>query len=708
MADSLSRWAEALREIGSLLQRDARRGGVPHLARQSARQALRARGARPRAGRRRQGRRGDLISAVSPPGGDFSEPVTQAALRVAGALWALDASLAHQRQFPAVDWETSYSLHAARRRALVRGARGLGLGRAAPRDAARCCSGTANSARSPASSGPTRWRTSDRLMLETARLLRGVAHRAERVRSCRCQLPPSPRPGRSRDTILRFHRGGATSALSGGATMAAIDVAAACAASLSARARVAGRDHAMSADRRAPTPAPTRRRDRCSDVSAMPTRAVLGEWVRMRHAGAAGTARPGDRCEPRRDGGPGLRGHRRAGSLRRGRHADRRHRPAVVGDELLGRVLAGAGAPLDGLPAPVGEALRPAWARAASIPSVAASPRDFIETGISAIDGMNTLVRGQKLPVFSGAGLPGLELAASIVEHARAPHGEPFAVVFAAIGITERETRSFLEAVRGQRRARAQRALPQPGAGPARSSGCWRRAWHWRCAEYLAFERGMQVLVVMADITHYCEALREIGAAREEMPGRRGYPGYMYTDLASIFERAGVVRGSDGSITQLADPHDAGRRHHASDSRPDRLHHRRADRAQPGTAPARRVPADRRAAVAVAADEGGHRRGHGARASPLGRPAVRGVRAGPRGTADGGHRRRVRAAARRPPGAGVHGAVREGVHRPGRRAAHHRETLEIGWALLETLPREDLHRIPEEAWARRAGRGGAS
>jgi V/A-type H+-transporting ATPase subunit B len=221
----------------------------------------------------------------------------------------------------------------------------------------------------------------------------------------------------------------------------------------------------------------------------------------------------------------------------------------VVGRELLGRAFNGMGVPVDGLPAPVGEAIRPVWGAPLN-PVRRARPGDFIETGISVIDGMNTLVRGQKLPVFSGPGLPGLDLAARVVEGARAPRGEAFAVVFVGIGITSRETGAFLE--------RFDR------------SGAWERSVLYLNetrdptierllaprvalteAEYLAFELGMHVLVVIADLTHYCEALREIATAREEIPGRRGYPGYMYSDLASIYERAGVLAGKPGSVTQL-------------------------------------------------------------------------------------------------------------------------------------------------------------
>jgi V/A-type H+-transporting ATPase subunit B len=221
----------------------------------------------------------------------------------------------------------------------------------------------------------------------------------------------------------------------------------------------------------------------------------------------------------------------------------------VVGRELLGRSFTGVGVPMDGLPAPVGEGRRPIWGAALN-PTRRVRPADFIETGVSAIDGLNTLVRGQKLPIFSGPGLPALELAAQIVEQARAPRDEPFAVVFGAVGITSRDTDVFL------RRFEASGALERSIVYLNRTSDpTIERLLTPRVAltqaEYLAFEAGMHVLVVLADLTHYCEALREVAAAREEIPGRRGYPGYMYTDLASIFERAGIVQGSAGSLTQV-------------------------------------------------------------------------------------------------------------------------------------------------------------
>jgi V/A-type H+-transporting ATPase subunit B len=222
---------------------------------------------------------------------------------------------------------------------------------------------------------------------------------------------------------------------------------------------------------------------------------------------------------------------------------------ATVGRELLGRALNGTGEPIDGLPAPVGDATRPVWGAPLN-PARRVRPSDFIETGISAIDGMNTLVRGQKLPVFSGPGLPALELAARIVEGARAPRGEAFAVVFAGVGITAREADQFLDRVeRSGAWDRSVLYLNQTRDPTIERLLAPRVALSQ--AEYLAFDLGMHVLVVIADMTHYCEALREIGTAREEIPGRRGYPGYMYTDLASLFERAGVVAGHAGSVTQI-------------------------------------------------------------------------------------------------------------------------------------------------------------
>jgi V/A-type H+/Na+-transporting ATPase subunit B len=221
-----------------------------------------------------------------------------------------------------------------------------------------------------------------------------------------------------------------------------------------------------------------------------------------------------------------------------------------VSRSMVGRRFNGVGTPIDGLPPVVPE--RNLDIHGAAInPAARDKPEDFIETGISSIDGFNTLVRGQKLPVFSGAGLPANELAGLIVRHASTKGGgDEFVVVFAAIGITEREAAFFLRSFdEGGQRSRVV-AFINKASDPAIE-----RLFAPRCAlttaEYLAFEHGYHVLVVLTDMTNYCEALREVASAREEIPGRRGYPGYMYTDLSSIYERAGRIRGREGSVTQI-------------------------------------------------------------------------------------------------------------------------------------------------------------
>lgn len=178
-------------------------------------------------------------------------------------------------------------------------------------------------------------------------------------------------------------------------------------------------------------------------------------------------------------------------------------------------------------------------------------PNEFIQTGISAIDGLNTLVRGQKLPVFSMSGLPHANLAAQIARQARVPESSSeFAVVFAAIGITFEEADFFISDFKKTGAADRTVTFVNLANDPAIERIATPRM-ALTAAEYLAFECGMHVLVIMTDITNYCEALREVSAARKEVPGRRGYPGYLYTDLASIYERAGRIRGKKGSITEI-------------------------------------------------------------------------------------------------------------------------------------------------------------
>ena len=221
----------------------------------------------------------------------------------------------------------------------------------------------------------------------------------------------------------------------------------------------------------------------------------------------------------------------------------------AVSPGMLGRVFDGAGRPIDGLPPPVPEARRPIDGAPINVVS-RAKPSDFVETGLSAIDGMNTLVRGQKLPIFSGAGLPAAEVAARIVRDARVAGSESFAVVFAAMGIPHREAAFYRESLAGAGALGRSVLFLNLADDPTVE-----RLMTPRCAlttaEHLAFDHGMHVLVVLTDMTHYCEALRETSLAREELPGRRGYPGYLYTDLASLFERAGRLEGRAGSITQL-------------------------------------------------------------------------------------------------------------------------------------------------------------
>jgi V/A-type H+-transporting ATPase subunit B len=221
-----------------------------------------------------------------------------------------------------------------------------------------------------------------------------------------------------------------------------------------------------------------------------------------------------------------------------------------VGKDMLGRILSGGGKPIDGGPEIVPEK-RLDINGAAINPYARGMPADFIQTGISTIDGTNTLVRGQKLPIFSGAGLPHNNVALQIARQAKVPGStESFAVVFAAMGITKEEANYFMQDF--ERTGALERAVVflNLADDPAVERIITPRL-ALTTAEYLAFELGMHVLVILTDMTNYCEALRQIGAAREEVPGRRGYPGYMYTDLANIYERAGMIKGQKGSVTQI-------------------------------------------------------------------------------------------------------------------------------------------------------------
>jgi V/A-type H+-transporting ATPase subunit B len=221
-----------------------------------------------------------------------------------------------------------------------------------------------------------------------------------------------------------------------------------------------------------------------------------------------------------------------------------------VSDEVLGRMFNGLGEPIDKGPQIsskenveiVGDAINP-YSRE--------EPSEFIETGISTIDGMNTLVRGQKLPIFSGSGLPHNTLAAQIARQAKTlKTGDSFAVIFGAMGITSEEANYFMNEFRKTGALSRAAIFLNLSSDPSMERIILPRV-ALTTAEYLAYEREYHVLVILTDMTNYCESLREISSAREEVPGRRGYPGYMYTDLSTIYERAGKIRGKNGSITQL-------------------------------------------------------------------------------------------------------------------------------------------------------------
>ena len=220
-----------------------------------------------------------------------------------------------------------------------------------------------------------------------------------------------------------------------------------------------------------------------------------------------------------------------------------------VSEDMLGRVFDGMGNPKDGGSPIIPEMRLDVNGRPIN-PAMRDYPNEFIQTGISAIDGLNTLVRGQKLPVFSASGLPHSELAAQIARQAKVLGTDSkFAVVFAAVGITFEEAEFFINDFRKTGAIERAVLFINLANDPAVERIATPRM-ALTAAEYLAFEKGMHVLVITTDITNYAEALREVSAARKEVPGRRGYPGYLYTDLASMYERAGRIKGKEGSITQ--------------------------------------------------------------------------------------------------------------------------------------------------------------
>lgn len=221
-----------------------------------------------------------------------------------------------------------------------------------------------------------------------------------------------------------------------------------------------------------------------------------------------------------------------------------------VSEDMLGRIFDGMGKPIDGGENIIAEMKMDINGKPIN-PYARDYPDEFIQTGISAIDGLNTLVRGQKLPVFSASGLPHANLASQIARQAKVLDDESkFAVVFAAIGITYEEADFFIQDFKSTGAISRAVLFMNLANDPAIERISTPRM-ALTCAEYLAFEKGMHVLVIMTDITNYAEALREVSSARKEVPSRRGYPGYLYTDLATIYERAGRIKGKKGSITQI-------------------------------------------------------------------------------------------------------------------------------------------------------------
>ncbi|MCF7915033.1 MAG: V-type ATP synthase subunit B [Spirochaetaceae bacterium] len=221
-----------------------------------------------------------------------------------------------------------------------------------------------------------------------------------------------------------------------------------------------------------------------------------------------------------------------------------------VSEGMLGRVFNGLGVPIDDGPAPVGEEERDVNGLPVN-PTARLYPRDFIQTGISVIDGMNTLIRGQKLPIFSGNGLPHNELAAQITRQAKIRGGESnFAVVFAAMGVKHDVARYFIDSFESSGVLENVALFLSLADDPSIERLITPRS-ALTLAEYLAFDKGMHVLVILTDMANYCESLREISTLRGEIPSRKGYPGYLYSDLAEIYERSGMIEGRSGSITQL-------------------------------------------------------------------------------------------------------------------------------------------------------------
>ena len=313
----------------------------------------------------------------------------------------------------------------------------------------------------------------------------------------------------------------------------------------------------------------------------------------------------------------------------------------AVSEEMLGRTFNGIGEPIDGLGDIISDIKLDVNGKPLN-PVTREYPRNYIRTGISAIDGLTTLIRGQKLPIFSGNGLPHDQLAAQIVQQASLgdDSDEQFAIVFGAMGVkydvADFFRRTFEESGVSEHVAMFINLANDPVVERLITPKVV-----LTLAEYLAFEKGMHILVILTDMTSYAEAMREVSSSKGEIPSRKGFPGYLYSDLASIYERAGIVAGRPGLRDPDSHSDHAKRRHHPPDPGPDRVHHGGADRAGPPDVRPVHLSAHQRAPQPVPSDEGRHRRGlHQGRSPGCGQPAVLLLRQGGRRESAGLRHRR--------------------------------------------------------------------
>ena len=556
IADSTSRWAEALRELGSRTgELPAEEGYPASLGPTLASFYERAARAQTLAGGVGSV---SILGAISPPGGDLAEPVTAHTARFVRNLWSLDRDLAYARHYPSVSWTASSSRDAA----LVARWHADAGDPAWGERRARALSLLANADRVQTVAdlvGAASLPDNERVVLLTGRLLRDAVlqQNALSADDAWCAPPQAGRAARARARAPRpgdraRRRWGPGCPHRGGRPLGCRP---------RARSRGARRRRGRRGDRplarieaggrRVTAPIEHTRIASVDGPLIVVADVEAVGWDEIAEIRlASGEVRHGVVLDVHRDlavvevfegtAGVGVEGVRVAftGSPMR----------IPVGEGWLGRICNGRGEPLDGGPPILGERTRDVAGEPIN-PARRAPPRDPVLTGVSAIDGLATLVRGQKLPIFSVGGLPHLELAAQVAAHASA-EGEAFAVVFAGIGITHADA-ADVGSILATRSAEGDLVVLLNTADDPLVERVVTPRIALTIAEDLAFAHGRHVLVVTADLTSYCEALREVSSARGEIPSRRGYPGHLYSDLAAILERAGRIRGREGSVTQL-------------------------------------------------------------------------------------------------------------------------------------------------------------